>query len=604
MQKHKGVQDCRIQIPPTGPRLVSLIGLNESGKTTILEALNQFVARDVNVQKLYEASAADNDPASFVPRSKQLNFNEQIDIEAKLVLSDEDIAAVADACKEQGYTLITENKSRVVTVNQLFHYLKSKHVDSTRTYSPNFSAKKKNGSKIERIGGKHPCWPAYWKTLASRLPQICYFPTFLFNFPDKILLEEHADEDPVNAYYRQLVQDIFDSLDQSVSVKEHFIDRVRGTDGSQSYADFEKSEERNHVNHLFLRASAKVTAVVLQSWKRVFHSDLGDKRVEIKYELDSDTDNLVARFYLIDGDELYKIGDRSLGFRWFFCFWLFTYFRTLRSGDHGVIFLIDEPASNLHARAQEEILQNLETLASGKNTVLYSTHSHYLVSPKWLDRAYIVSNGSFKESSVATEFTPINTNITALPYKQFAGKHPSQRDYFLPVLHALDYRPSELTLAHPSLIVEGKADYAFLQSAFAGIDLGFSIVPGGGAKSLGPIIALLAGWGFPVACLLDADKEGRDARDMYIKNWGLATEDSATIAKFEPSFEGKSLEKILLEQLNSTLKAHFANDAPTKEMAQDYLHEALAKGQPMELTPTLQAFADKVRDWASARLIV
>ena len=46
---------------------------------------------------------------------------------------------------------------------------------------------------------------------------------------------------------------------------------------------------------------------------------------------------------------IYYLGERSLGFRWFFVFSLLTTYRAMTSQpDKGLLLLLDEPASNLH----------------------------------------------------------------------------------------------------------------------------------------------------------------------------------------------------------------------------------------------------------------
>jgi len=181
--------------------------------------------------------------------------------------------------------------------------------------------------------------------------------------------------------------------------------------------------------------SAQITRIVIASWKRVFNTNFGNKRIELEYGHDQTKDAIYLKFFMIDGSDKYEIGDRSLGLDGFFCFWLFTHFRRLRSGAEGVVFLLDEPASNLHARAQEELLVNIGSLAGSDNVVIYSTHSHYLINPKWLDSSFIVSNGDAPPNGVEEEFAHSSaTNIKATKYRTFVGKHPKQRSYFLPVL--------------------------------------------------------------------------------------------------------------------------------------------------------------------------
>lgn len=212
----------------------------------------------------------------------------------------------------------------------------------------------------------------------------------------------------------------------------------------------------------------------------------------------------------------------------------------MRTGASGVVFLFDEPASNLHAKAQEELLTSMRGLAEGSNIVIYSTHSHYLINPAWLDKSYIVKNESLNYEGIEDEFVSNGeTNIKALTYRSFVGQHPQQRTYFLPILDALEYKPSELTIERPSLLVEGKTDFAFYDLAFRGRDRLFAVVPGGGANALGPLIGILTGWGFKSIVILDDDKEGRDATKKYIRDWNYGEDEIRRINDFDSKFVGK-----------------------------------------------------------------
>ena len=53
---------------------------------------------------------------------------------------------------------------------------------------------------------------------------------------------------------------------------------------------------------------------------------------------------------------------------------------TLENGD---LFIIDEPAAMLHPLAQKEVLKELLELENRGITVIYSTHSPYLIPSDW-----------------------------------------------------------------------------------------------------------------------------------------------------------------------------------------------------------------------------
>ena len=228
---------------------------------------------------------------------------------------------------------------------------------------------------------------------------------------------------------------------------------------------------------------------------------------------------------LQEGSDEYSIAERSLGFTWFFSFLLFTEFRKNRSSQRGeILFLIDEPASNLHSTAQTKLLQTFERIVS-KSKLVYTTHSHHLINPEWLEGAYIVKNKAVDTTSL--DFDSQKTDVGATPYRQFAAEHPDQHTYFQPILDTLDYQPSNLELVPEIVIVEGKNDfytfkyvhdYLLKDDIRAKLDLHF--YPGNGAGKNGMVIRLYTAWGKKFAILTDGDAAGRAAKTKYIEEVG------------------------------------------------------------------------------------
>ncbi len=104
--------------------------------------------------------------------------------------------------------------------------------------------------------------------------------------------------------------------------------------------------------------------------------------------------------------------------------------------------MFDEPASNLHSSAQQQLLKSFENL--GHDTkIIYTTHSHYLINANWLESTYIVKNEGV-EPEVLESNSPKKTNILIEPYREFVMRYPDKIDYFQPILDVLDYKPSNL----------------------------------------------------------------------------------------------------------------------------------------------------------------
>lgn len=94
IKNYKGIKDVTLNLYPEGSNVFTLIGLNESGKTSILEAISQFnPARDENeISELYSSIAikTNEDYSSLIPKQLKANFNDQIIISATIEFSQED----------------------------------------------------------------------------------------------------------------------------------------------------------------------------------------------------------------------------------------------------------------------------------------------------------------------------------------------------------------------------------------------------------------------------------------------------------------------------------------------------------------------------------
>src|SRR6476469_5698841 len=83
----KGIESLILDL--TGD-VTTLIGLNESGKTTILEAIYCFSYGAENLDVINPALASLRDPEQWIPISRRANFNDSIRISASVSLSTDD----------------------------------------------------------------------------------------------------------------------------------------------------------------------------------------------------------------------------------------------------------------------------------------------------------------------------------------------------------------------------------------------------------------------------------------------------------------------------------------------------------------------------------
>lgn len=91
---YKGIKNIKLTLHPEGSNVFTLIGLNESGKASILEAISKFnpAMNDDEIKELYSSIAihTTEDNSNLIPKQLKANFNEQIVISATLTLNQED----------------------------------------------------------------------------------------------------------------------------------------------------------------------------------------------------------------------------------------------------------------------------------------------------------------------------------------------------------------------------------------------------------------------------------------------------------------------------------------------------------------------------------
>lgn len=135
----KGAKDVTIdlsKVPRT--KIHTLVGLNESGKTTLLEALSLMGGQPYDLKRTDPSSSTLNstDYQSFIPVSERYNFNGSISLKSTLQFSEEDIEKVRSFLFSQlNYKLI--NLQPTFTIERKFFYKDSKFHRSQNTWGLN-----------------------------------------------------------------------------------------------------------------------------------------------------------------------------------------------------------------------------------------------------------------------------------------------------------------------------------------------------------------------------------------------------------------------------------------------------------------------------------
>lgn len=538
VKNYKGVIDEDIELGSGEGGVYTCVGINESGKTTILdgiELLNKKVSKGL--------------AHTFIPKSRKHNFSGAIEVSANILLNEQDRKKIQTFFEGKRRELVYIDDQ--LTLTRKFLYTKGEYKGQRYDLVGKISIKTKGkeGKTSDLTESKNAEIEKEFKEFVKESkPPIVYYRNFLFEFPKKIYLEDvPKDEDEeTQSFYVAVVQDILDSLsknpDERLQISE-LVERIQ-SDASESTSALDAATKK---------MAGKIADEISKTWDKLFEGGRNKKTIEIKAFVDQETtptesviDYPYLSFTINEGSEPYEVGERSLGFRWFFVFLLFTTFRKNRSVDEGeILFLLDEPASNLHSTAQAELLRVLEKLGI-ESKLIYTTHSHHLVNPAWLENTHIVKNVAINPEG-ELEFDAAQTDIKIEPYKSFVAHSPNQQEYFQPVLDSIEYKPSALELVKPLVIFEGKNDfYTFkwmAKNLGSDITKNVGFYPGGGAGKNEKLIGLYLAWGRKFIIVMDADDAGNSAKTKYTERFGQIVNNLMfTLKDIEPDWDNLATE--------------------------------------------------------------
>ena len=197
--------------------------------------------------------------------------------------------------------------------------------------------------------------------------------------------------------------------------------------------------------------------------------------------------------------------DRSSGFVWFFSF-LVWFSQVREKYGERLVILLDEPALNLHARAQADLLRYIAERLAPHHQVIYTTHSPFMIDPDKLEWTRTVedvvkfetTDGRRKERLLGTK---VSDDILAV-----------DRDTISPLQGALGYDITQtLFVGKNTLLVEGPSDLVFMkwlshllfQRNRHGLSTKWTICPVGGIDKISSFAALFGANALRIAVVTD-----------------------------------------------------------------------------------------------------
>ncbi len=321
----------------------------------------------------------------------------------------------------------------------------------------------------------------YRKYLQPNLPKYLYYDEY-YSLPSKISIEE-LQKDNLEEEELKTAKALFELADID-------IDELINADEYEDYRAELEATEATITDELFKYWNTNNNLDIVFDIEKVEKKINNNQHTIIEHILNIRVKNNRNRVSL-------PLKNRSKGFNWFFSF--LVWFKRIQEDKHSnYILLLDEPGLNLHASAQNDLLKFIEDLTQDYQ-IIYTTHSPFMIEPLKLDRVRTVietQNGTQVSDSIQ-------------------DKDPNT---LFPLQAALGYDIAQnLFISEKNLLVEGVSDLIYLQiissileknnRIFLNKDI--TIVPVGGMDKVATFISLLRGNDLQIVCLLDSFNDAK-----------------------------------------------------------------------------------------------
>lgn len=214
-------------------------------------------------------------------------------------------------------------------------------------------------------------------------------------------------------------------------------------------------------------------------------------------------------FWICDGNtQLYPM-QRSQGVRWFVSFYL--QLKASEKRKYNRIFLLDEPGANLHSKAQADVLKVINQLGKDTSTVIYSTHSPQMLEYKKLFRVHAIQRDGEQDDSptVVIDAHRLGT---------------ASSDTLSPVLTAMgvDLSNQRVIRKTNNILIEEMSGYYYLTSFWklTNTQEEAHFIAATGVNKIEMLANMFYGWGLDFIVAVDDDKQGREVyksikREMF-----------------------------------------------------------------------------------------
>jgi len=495
IKNYKSIQDTD-DVQLCRGRIATLAGQNESGKSSILEAIRDFEEHDFSddsipfgseqstqeITCVFELEKSDSD---FWERFES-GLAESLKIPCEQAGDFLDLSKINKSIKEFGVTesIDRNEKEFSISVNETLCQIINASVLEKETTTQVQNEDDTSETKLEKqklidLSNKNSEIAA---ALLANTPRIVLFNDFCDLLPDKFSIADLKTENKEAKGYAAVKN--FEKIAKADFIKLYEMDDLNR----------DATEEKHN---------EAISVDFTKVWKQRIHAD-NKIKIAYKFEKRETEENSFVLFYVETKDKQ-KIRPRmrSKGLIWFLSFWM----ELMASGsDNKLIILADEPGLYLHIRAQEDILAVFEELAKQGHQIIYSTHSPNLIETDHLERISLVINDQTKGTIVE--------NITT---SKIDSKN--KQDALQPIANAIGFSVSDLELTNKkNVLLEGVSDYFYYMGMRKLLEKksDYSMIPGIGVRKQNTLISFCLGYGLDWVAIFDDDTtRGKDSQKKF-----------------------------------------------------------------------------------------
>lgn len=548
--------------------ITTIIGLNESGKSTVLKAIKKLNGEKIEKKEKNKDRKYKNEESYITGRflikcfeiekinkqsnNKVLLFPEK-DIYVDVTIKDESTTRYFSISEKNGKS--AENFYMLdILINNLIRVTNELFLKYKLEKSDDFDEKLKEAedSNLEDI---------YKELIASYQGQNIY--TELSALSRELKEDLWIDLVPK---YKIIIFSSSDILSDEVLISE--AKKSIQVNNLLKIANIDIDELIDNVKNDDNEELKTYEGIYMNNVTRMFKKIFRQNDSEFNFQIRIDTKNNKILFYTFDktsGTSPIPLKNRSDGFKWYFSIYITLYEYLQRKDDIKYILLFDEPNLYLNPSAQFDLIERVFKKEFKDDQIIYTTHSPYMIDTT-----------NFSSIRIVEKTDCSRLYNTTVDYLKAHKQVKNEVDPMTPILTALNIDVSNNLIMNRNkkvVVVEGIDDVYIINGMKKKLKYedklkNINIIPCFGAGKIPLMFGYLYGMGYDVYAITDNDTNGIDALKEIIGDEGddsvfynkLMTYngkiDSSKILLLENLFSKKDLEENLIPK-NTVLYRDF-----------------------------------------------